>query len=814
MTQRIEEDQGRQNLLKKIHENQRQLAILRKRQLHYEMAIEGAQLGMWEYDIIHHCIRTHGKIFANLGMPEVIYGVPQSVLPLFLEEERPRLLQMFADLEAGKSPVSGEFWMRWKPDMALRRERCVYSVIKDEAGRPVKAFGIGQNITAQKIEQEKYHRTLQELLSVNPQSLCTFRLNLTQNCCTEGYGTSLYIRNMLRTDKVDALFSNIAAIIVKEESVAEFKKIFNRHSLLETYRNGCAHVRLSYQRQADNGTAIWVTTYLNMLQNPDTNDLEAVAYSVDSDREKKEEQIITSITQKEYDYIALIHVATKTITFPMLSERAGATLPVQRPEYSESLNQTLLSRIDPQETVRYQQGMSLETVQRQLEREEDYVFSYFVHDDKGKQYRKQISFRYLDDTKQEILLIRSDVTAAFQQEQEQTAKIQKALLTAERANEMKTDFLSNVSHDMRTPLNAILGYANLARQEQDIAHMRDYVGKIEQAGHTLLSLINDTLDLQKIETGAITLREEIVPCQTIIQSIITAVQPMIESKKIHFTLDNSRALMATIKVDAMRVQEICINLLSNAVKFTPDGGSVELVIECLHVDQNRIYDHIAVRDTGIGISKEFLPKIFEPFSQERTAETAYIGGSGLGLSIVRRLTALMGGRIDVKSELGKGSEFNLYIDFERVDTVEDSVREDERVTLEVLSGKKVLICEDNPMNMEIARTLLEMQGMLVVGEANGRDGVNRFAASEAAEFAAILLDLRMPVMNGYEAAEKIRSLPHPAARTIPIIAMSADAYESDVKRSMEAGMNSHIAKPIDPDKLFQELARLIENRIP
>lgn len=371
---------------------------------------------------------------------------------------------------------------------------------------------------------------------------------------------------------------------------------------------------------------------------------------------------------------------------------------------------------------------------------------------------------------------------------------------------MKTSFLSNVSHDMRTPLNAVLGYSNLALQSNDKKTMAEYIRKIERSGGTLLELVNDTLDLSKIETGEIILKPEPTTCQNVIQKILTSVKPLMDEKRIEFVFDNSRAKMANINVDTLRVSEIFTNLLSNAVKFTPAGGRIDFIVICEKIENGRLYDKIIVRDSGYGMSRDFLPNVFEPFAQERTEKTADIGGSGLGLSIVKRLVDIMGGTIDVKSELGKGTEFTVTIDFEIVDE-EPSDARDMETSKEDIAGKHVLLCEDNSVNIEIAKALLEMASVDVTCAVNGKIGLELFESSAKGDFDAIFMDIRMPVMDGYTAAIGIRGSDHPDAKSIPIIAMSADAYDDDVKKCLEVGMNDHIAKPIDQEKLYSVLAK-------
>ena len=232
-------------------------------------------------------------------------------------------------------------------------------------------------------------------------------------------------------------------------------------------------------------------------------------------------------------------------------------------------------------------------------------------------------------------------------------------------------------------------------------------------------------------------------------------------------------------------------------------------MECLKSDKNIIHDKITVSDNGCGMSKEFIPKAFEPFSQERQASTANIGGSGLGLSIVKKLVELMNGRIELQSELGKGTIFTVYLDFEQIDDKkeEETVLQD---TYNSLRNKKILLVDDNEMNIEIAKTVLEMYEMKVSCAQNGQNACDLFEQSKPNEFDAILMDVRMPVMNGHEASKKIRQMKRPDAQSVPIIAMSADAFDEDIKESLAAGMNEHIAKPVEPEKIYKVLAKLIK----
>ena len=378
------------------------------------------------------------------------------------------------------------------------------------------------------------------------------------------------------------------------------------------------------------------------------------------------------------------------------------------------------------------------------------------------------------------------------------------LVAMEKANEAKSEFFANISHDMRTPLNGILGFSNLAGQTNDPSQIRDYLGKIQTSGKLLLNLVNDTLDLSKIASGKFTLSSEVVDSEKVIECVYVPIKSAAEAKGVNFIVDTSKACLGLIRVDPVNMEKIFLNLLSNAIKFTPNGGTVDFRIEHLDPPVNGATCKVTVRDTGIGIGETFMPKLFDPFTQEHSPDATDVTGTGLGLSIVRRLVVMMGGSIDVESQKGKGTSFIVYLPIEHVSGDVEKKGAVKEGTID-FSGKKILLCEDNELNMEISKTLLESRGFAVICAENGSVGVEKFSKAPAGSFCAVLMDLRMPVMDGYEAAGKIRSLDRSDATTVPIIAMSADAYPEDIRKGVGVGMNAHIAKPIDAAQMFRTL---------
>ena len=296
----------------------------------------------------------------------------------------------------------------------------------------------------------------------------------------------------------------------------------------------------------------------------------------------------------------------------------------------------------------------------------------------------------------------------------------------------------------------------------------------------------------------------------LLNSVLLIAKLNAEKKNITINVKTINIDLCYIKTDWLRLQQIFLNLLSNAIKFTSYGGRVDFTLECLERKEGIAYDKMTIKDNGIGISSEFLPKLFEPYTQEHNEATTFNNGSGLGLAIVKSLVDLLGGRVSVKSEKGKGTEFVLYLNFERI----ENYRGDKAITFDTkaLADKKVLLCEDHPLNVQIMTKILNKVGVTVVKAANGLIGKQQFEASAINEFDAIIMDIRMPIMDGIEAAKAIRCLKREDAKKVPIIAVSANAFAEDVKKSLDSGMNAHIAKPITATVLYKALLDEITKR--
>ena len=402
---------------------------------------------------------------------------------------------------------------------------------------------------------------------------------------------------------------------------------------------------------------------------------------------------------------------------------------------------------------------------------------------------------------------------------EQRHLLETALEEAQQASRAKTVFLNNMSHDIRTPMNAIIGFTTLATNHTDNPELLlDYLGKILASSQHLLSLINDVLDMSRIESGTVSITEAECSLADIFRDLWTIVQADVQTRELDFSADFGGVIHKQVVCDRLRISQALLNVVSNAIKFTPPGGRIRLMVrETPEATGESSSYRIEIRDSGIGMSPAFLQRVFEPFERERTSTVSGIQGTGLGMTITKNLIDLMGGQIQVESEAGKGTCVTISL---RLRVCPDPIPLDtepfaqpgrlgELVPEESFGGKRILLVEDNELNREIAVTILEEMGLEIDLATDGAVAVEKVMASAGDPYRLILMDIQMPVLDGYGATRAIRALPDPAMSKVPILAMTANALEEDRQRAKEAGMDGHLGKPIEIDRLLAALRKYL-----
>ena len=525
-----------------------------------------------------------------------------------------------------------------------------------------------------------------------------------------------------------------------------------------------------------------------------------------------------------YSSISLVNLKTKEIEIiksskNMKSDQNGNR--ISRAHQEKLIQQVIAEPF----RAAYWEFADMSTVQKRLEEREVLSFTAQTVDERWLTMIIVPQGYEKDGELSTVLVANRDVTEEKEREIEQDKNLRNALAAAEHANKAKTAFLNNMSHDIRTPMNAIIGFTALATAHVGNTELvQDYLKKIHTSSQHLLSLINDVLDMSRIESGSVRIEYTTVHLPDILHDLRTIIQGAVYSKKQDFYIDTEDMLHEDIITDRLRLTQVLLNIISNAVKFTPVGGMIHVGISeqpCGKEGYTMVI--FRVKDNGIGMSPEFQEHIFDSFTREHTVTENGIGGTGLGMAITKNIVDMMGGRIQVESEVGKGTEFTVTLECEisRMTTKPESASEQGELPGNELqkpkaedrrsyAGKRVLLVEDNELNREIATAIMQEIGLDADTAEDGTDAVDIMSSAEGRKYDLIFMDIQMPKMDGYTATREIRTLNDPKCANIPIIAMTANAFEEDRKKAIKAGMNGHIAKPISVDVILENLDQIFK----
>lgn len=476
--------------------------------------------------------------------------------------------------------------------------------------------------------------------------------------------------------------------------------------------------------------------------------------------------------------------------------------------YEATCRQYISERVHPDDRQMMRDAMRIERVLQELSDKTEYVSTYKTLVD-GEKHYYQFKYMRLENTKH-IVAGFQNIDALIAKEREVQETLASALKAEERSNRAKTMFLNSMSHDIRTPLNAIIGYTTLASAHvEDTEMIRRYLSRIATAGNHLLSLVNDVLDMSHIESGNIQLDELPVCIPDVVDELQLILQTSISERQLQLIVDMNEIVHQYVYTDKLRLNQVLMNILSNAVKFTKPGGSIFFKVKELPETKDGWVNYrFRISDTGIGMSEEFVNHVFETFSREQTSTVSGIQGSGLGMAIAKNIVDLLGGTIQVRSKSGKGTEFVVSLQFRICDSPVEMENSIENIKTD-FTGKKLLLVEDNELNREIAVEILSEAGFEIDIAEDGNIAVEKMHHALPGQYDLILMDIQMPLMDGYEATRQIREFADPRIANIPIIAMTANAFEEDRQKALRAGMDGHIAKPIDIPKMMDTLKNFL-----
>lgn len=599
--------------------------------------------------------------------------------------------------------------------------------------------------------------------------------------------------------------------------------------LMDAFITGKYELWFDINKPNFEGESFWTRNTVILTQEKDTGDILglAVVKNITSNYKREEEKVyqleIINALSIDYTNVFMVNLMTNRIRIVRMNDVAGAFYSDELGEqyYDDALEFYIDVSVYSDDRDMMRMAFSRDNILRQLIKRETFYVNFRSNINNKLQYMKLKVVR-IGDIKEtgNFLLAFMNVDDEIEHEMKQKKLLQDTLSMAESASHAKTMFLSNMSHDIRTPMNAIIGFTTLALNHiSEQAMVKTYLDKIKSSSNHLLSLINDVLDMSRIESGKMKINKTVSTVEKIVGDVDTVMQSQIQMKHLEYSLIKRGNLTRPVMMDGLRLNQILINIVGNAVKYTPEYGKVQFMItEMPSISDNTSSYQFRIKDNGIGMSKKFLEKIFTPFERDENKAIAKIQGTGLGLAITKSLVDIMEGSIFVKSEEGKGSEFLVCFDLENAKEGELSVEEKkenvyESSVIDSFNDVRILLVEDNELNREIATELLKSVGFILDEAENGSQAVQMVNDSPAGYYKVILMDVMMPVMNGYESTKKIRSLEDKAKANVPIIAMTANAFEEDKNQAIECGMDKFVSKPFDINDLLVKLKEMIDMKV-
>ncbi|MFK4785130.1 hybrid sensor histidine kinase/response regulator [Fusobacterium sp. MFO224] len=600
--------------------------------------------------------------------------------------------------------------------------------------------------------------------------------------------------------------------IIHPDSIEDFREM---HEKLKSGKKSVTKIlKLVYDDDVQ-----WKKIKYQLVEDEKSRNSRAVGISKDITREKSLENLMESILYSEFDFIIKINSRNRNYKFYTDKDYINNLEGQDGKDIKKIFQYFLEKYVKEEERVRFQECFNFDYIVKNIKKQRDIIFYYEGYDRDGNIRIKKIKAFYLNKYSEVFYVVRTDVTDVYEKQKNNIEALELALKSAESSKLAKAEFLSRMSHEIRTPINVIVGMSEIASTEIEYEkkeEIKSYLMKIKSSSDYLLSLINNILKMSKIESGKLILDKKMIDMDSLFEEINLMCLTQAKKKNIDYKFFKSETLKKHYIGDEIRLKQVLINIISNAIKFTDNLGRVFFKCEEIFEEKGLAKLLFTVEDTGCGVSKEFIKHIFKPFSQEGLGTSSKYGGSGLGLAISKNIVDLMNGDIEIESEKNKGTKFKIKVILETNHLNRDTVNCDSRKLKEnkkenkniSFKGEKILVVEDHELNIEVIKKLLLYVGLKVEVAKNGLEAVQKFQLFSK-EYSAILMDIRMPVMDGIEATKKIRNLGREESRKIPIIAVTAGAFESEKEEVLKAGMNDSLTKPINKDELYSILYKYI-----
>lgn len=772
-----------------------------------DMACSFADMWVFNCDLEKHICYPNRRLQQEFGFPEHVTNFPEAVFEyqLILPEYVPIYRDAFCKLQNGADIVDFDIqtklidnnvhWVRFKGQRLPGTDEAL-------------AVFSAQVIDIEKAAEARIALERKQIQGNEKNLLFYYISDVLTGEVLEYKG--LYEEKHLDTNgiTIEEIFQRGENDLYYVDDRTEFRRIHNQSSILSMYKNGEMQKEWDVLILSPSGDLIWAKDVMHLIFDPQMKQLLLYEYVYNIDVERMTSELMGSILGNLYEACGSLYLKKGQYTNLTIDQNSGQ-LSAQSVSFAQNVQHYADTLVHPDDRDEFLQRCTPEAILKGAKEKSNYVVRTI---EDGKIHFKRYRAVLWDEDRAVCFLTRADITELIAKEENAKSKLSTALELAQKADKAKTEFLARMSHDMRTPMNTVLGLIALMKNEKDLPNLvEDGLAKIKAASEIMVGLVNDILNQMMIDDGTIVLQEEPYRYADFLFNMKTIFEPMCKAKGIQFDFEDVTTAV-TVLVDRERMNQVFFHILSNAIKFTPSGGRIAYYTDRLKIENGYVSADYYIQDTGIGMSEEFQKTMFESFSQEDTHISPEYHGSGLGLGYAKKLVELMGGELSVYSKKGIGTTVRIHLRSKlasqtaKLNEIEPaSIATDENI----LSGKNILIAEDHPLNAQILIKILEKKGMYAVHVGNGEEAVACFAEREKGYFAAILMDIRMPVMNGLEATAKIRNMNREDAKIIPIIAVTANAYDADKEQSQRAGLDAHLAKPIVPELLYKTLAEYI-----
>lgn len=676
--------------------------------------------------------------------------------------------------------------------------RQIYTVVeRDEQKKPLTIISTALDITKNKQAEQRFRTENAYQQIMDQDTITMIRMNVTHwmilDCMGECKGLDRHFGHFLET---------MQETIPDESMKTKFQQMFQQQNMLRKFESGQNKLSYIFRSRRASGGVIWMEITADMIQRGD-GEILALVQVKDINQQVIVDQVRNSMIDRFVDFVAYYALADGSSYIFSENEEYDFTSDTEEGALRK-LSNAIQRKLSCAEWEALQFQFNLKTMIQNLNHISNYQYSYQIKEDGLR--TKRVNYSYLDQNRDVIVISQQDITDMIQEEVHQKEELKRALDLAIHASNSRDEFMSNMSHDLRTPLNGIIGASELAR-DLVVSHpelAEEYLNAIYSSGHLMLNLVNDILDIGQLEYGKQELETIRIDWDILSDHLWQKLDPICREKGVELNINLTD--QPSVIGDFYQLNQVLQNLLSNAVKYTKSGGRIECQVTEGQMIRDTFLVTIMVRDTGIGIGTEFQQHMYEPFSRENNEINAQEMGSGFGLAIAKSRIELMGGSIRCDSEKGGGTAFYVTLPFlSGQKSTTSKNRKKDPAGHRILRGCKVLLVEDHPLNAKIVKRLLESRDVVVKHVINGQEAVDCFCQSELFYYDIILMDISMPVMDGIEATRQIRAMERSDAHLVPIIALTANAFERDIQRGKVAGMNEHLTKPLNSGKLFDVL---------